>query len=121
MKREEKKKKSVALLIRALRKAGNERKEKLWKDLAERLSKPRRTLACVNIWKINRAAAKAGGKLLLVPGKVLGNGELSGKVEVAALEFSESAARKIRANGSALSVQQLLESKRKAAEIVVVK
>ncbi len=104
-----------------MKKTSNERKERIWRDLAERLSKPRRVLPAVNIAKINLLAVKNKGKLLVVPGKVLGKGELSKKVEVAALEFSASALTKINSNGKAMSLVELLNSKRKASEMVIVK
>jgi len=121
MKKRTVKKKSVALLIRAMKKTGNERKEKIWKDLAARLNKPRRILPSVNIAKIDFAAGKNKGKVLVVPGKVLGKGELYNKAEVAAFEFSESALAKIKGNGNALSLRELLDSKKKASEMVIVK
>ena len=115
------KKKSTKELADALNRASRERKEKVWKDLAKRLSKPSRGLAGVNLEKLQRAAEKNKGKVLVVPGKVLGKGELVLEAEVSAFSFSKEAGRKIRERGKAFSITELLESKKKGSEIVIVK
>jgi large subunit ribosomal protein L18e len=79
-----------------------------WKDLARRLSKPRRSYATVNLSKINRYSKK--GEIILVPGKVLSSGNLEHPVEIAALSFSSEARKKVeRAGGKCLSIEELLE------------
>ena len=51
-----------------------------------------------------------GGKLDLSKFKILGNGELSKKVDVAALNFSAGASKKISdANGQILTIKELLQ------------
>ncbi len=80
----------------------------LWKDIAERLAKPRRLQAEVNVSKIQRYAND--GEYVVVPGKVLGSGEITKKVSVAALSFSETARRKIEAaGGRCLTIHQLMD------------
>jgi len=115
------KKKSTKELVSALKRASRERKEGVWKDLAKRLSKPSRGLAGVNLEKLQKAAEKNKGKILVVPGKVLGKGELLLEAEVSAFGFSREAERKISERGKALTLQELLESKRKGSEIAIVK
>ncbi len=81
---------------------------KVWKDIAERLAKPRRLYAEVNVSKIEKYAKE--NEYVIVPGKVLGGGRISKAVKVAALSFSESAKRKIEeAGGVCMDINKLLE------------
>ena len=81
---------------------------KVWKDIAERLAKPRRLYAEVNVSKIEKYAKE--NEYVIVPGKVLGGGRISKAVKVAALSFSESAKRKIEeAGGVCMDISKLLE------------
>ncbi|MEW6222319.1 MAG: 50S ribosomal protein L18e [Candidatus Hadarchaeota archaeon] len=95
-------------LIRQLRDQGRSQKSKLWIELAERLERPRRSRAEVNLSHLSRHAAE--GNTVLVPGKILAAGTLDGPMTVVAFKFSGPAKRKITAaGGKALTIQQLLE------------
>ncbi len=119
--REIRKKKSTAELLRELRKTGNATKENLWKKLADRLSKPSRKEKNVNIEKIALMAGKNKGKILVVPGKVLGKGDITEAVTVAAFSFSETALAKIAAaKGKTMTLNELIESKTKSKETIIV-
>ncbi len=84
------------------------RKSDFWRRVVEDLKKPTRQRREVNVYKINEYAQD--GETILVPGKVLSVGDLTKKVDVAALNFSADARRKITdAKGKVLSVKQLLE------------
>ena len=83
--------------IQTLRRAGWKNESPLWRLVAKSLEKPSRTWATVNVGHIARVAAQA--QLVVVPGKVLGAGELAQKVDVAAWGFSDSAREKIHAVG----------------------
>ena len=81
---------------------------KFWGRIKEDLQKPTRQRRIVNVYKIEKFARD--GETVVVPGKVLSVGDLTKKVEVAALTFSEEARRKIEeAKGRALSIQELLQ------------
>ncbi len=73
-------------------------KKPLWKRVAKDLGKPRRSRRVVNLKRINRHTKS--GENVIVPGKVLGVGELKHKLTVAAWEFSESALKKIKEAGA---------------------
>jgi len=91
-------------LISSLRKM----KKGVWKRVASDLERPRRIRRLVNLSRINRYTQE--GETALVPGKVLGDGALEKKVNVAAFHFSNSAKEKIKAaGGSAWSIQELAE------------
>ncbi|MFW5903037.1 MAG: 50S ribosomal protein L18e [archaeon] len=72
-----------------------EKKEGIWKDLGEELNKPNRKRAEVNLRKINRETEN--GEIALIPGKVLGYGEIDEdkKIEIASFTYSDKALRKI--------------------------
>ena len=75
--------------------------------MAERIAKPRRLQAEVNVSKIEKYARN--GEWVLVPGKVLGTGMITKSVNVAALAFSDSAKRKIEeAGGRCVSIRDLM-------------
>jgi large subunit ribosomal protein L18e len=80
----------------------------IWRDIAIRISKPRRLRAEVNISKIARYTKE--GDAIVVPGKVLGSGEIKHKVTVGAFSFSKSAEEKIKScGGKCLSLVEIAE------------
>ena len=92
--------------IKLLEKRSRERP--IWGRVAELLSKPTRERPAVNVSKINRYASD--GDIVIVPGKVLGAGNISKKVTVAAFSFSAKAAEKIKAaGGRVLTLREAVE------------
>jgi large subunit ribosomal protein L18e len=61
-------------LINALRRASTKNEAKIWKRVAELISRPARKRAAVNVGKIGRYTN--AGDIVVVPGKVLGSGLL---------------------------------------------
>lgn len=110
-------KKIIAELEKQARKSG----QALWLDLAERIAKPRRQRPVVNVWKIERLAKVLDKKILVVPGKVLGFGELSRPVQVVALEYAPDAKKKILEKGTAMTIREALGKKIKPREMAIVK
>ena len=95
-------------LVRELRAAGKKQRVRLWIDLAERLERPRRARAEVNLSQLSRYSGE--GNTIVVPGKVLAAGKLNHAIFVAAFKFSGAARRKITtAGGKTLTIQQLVE------------
>lgn len=80
-------------LVNDLRKLSSEKKVKIWKRVADDLEMPTRRRREINVGQI--ALVTNEGDVVVVPGKVLGVGEIKHKVKVAAWRFSESARRKI--------------------------
>ncbi len=107
---------NLVKIIELLFKASAENKAKIWKDVAERLARPRRLYSEVNVSKIERYVRD--GETIIVPGKVLGGGNITKAVTVAALSFSESARKKIEsAGGKCLTIPQLIELNPKGSGI----
>ncbi|HJM13294.1 MAG TPA: 50S ribosomal protein L18e [Candidatus Thalassarchaeaceae archaeon] len=80
----------------------------LWRDIAGRLEASRKNWAEPNLSHISRHSEKK--ETILVPGKVLGSGAISGGQTVAAFSFSEGAKTKIEASGGrTLSIRELME------------
>lgn len=119
--KELKKKNSTKKLVKALGEKYKKTNKAIWSDLAERLSKPSKRIKGVNVEKIGRLAKKNKGKILVVPGKVLGTGDLKEKSEVSAFQFSEKAREKINAKGKAIDLWQLMESKKKENQMIIIK
>jgi|SRR3989338_3199675 len=99
-------------LIVGLEKLGRKGKSGIWKTVAKALAKPRRNRASINLWRLNKLARKFPSKTFVIPGKVLGKGEVSEKISIAALEYSKSAKDKIQAaKGSAMMLTDMLTEK----------
>jgi large subunit ribosomal protein L18e len=80
----------------------------LWRDIAGRLEASRKNWAEPNLSHISRHSEKK--ETILVPGKVLGSGTISGGQTVAAFSFSEGAKTKIESSGGrTLSIRELME------------
>jgi large subunit ribosomal protein L18e len=79
----------------------------LWRDVALRLEKSRSNWAEPNLSRLSRHAADED--VILVPGKLLGSGDVEGKHTVAAYSFSTSARAKIEAaGGKVVSIRDLM-------------
>jgi large subunit ribosomal protein L18e len=82
---------------------------KFWKRVFKDLKKSSRQRKEVNIYKIDKYAKE--GETLFIPGKVLSVGNLTKKVDVAAVNFSKEAEKKIKqAEGKVLTIKELIES-----------
>jgi len=106
-------------LIRFLKKQSRENKTDIWRDIAERLAKPKRKRVAVNISRLNRYTQK--NEMVVVPGKVLGAGEIGHPVTVAAFAFSENAKEKIKARrGKCLSFFDLIKKNPKGSKVRII-
>lgn len=98
-------------LIMELRKT----KSNAWKYVSELLGKAKRKAVVVNLWKIEKYAQE--GKIIVVPGKVLGVGELTKKNDIAAFIFSESAKTKL--GKKAITIKEALAKDKTGKNIQV--
>ena len=69
------------------------RKKEKWLEVAGLISRPRRKRINLNLSEVDKHS-KEGDKIL-VPGKVLSQGEIKKKIKVIALNFSEKAKEKL--------------------------
>jgi large subunit ribosomal protein L18e len=89
-------------------------KEPKRKGFAEEIKKfasmPRRKRIKVNIRKLDKLAKE--GDHIIVPGKVLGIGEVSKKFNISAIEFSQSAIEKLKKGGcNIISIDDAFKAK----------
>ena len=97
----------------------NKTKSRLWKDIAERIVRPTRQMKGVPLWRINKHTKE--GDVVVVPGKVLGNGEMDHKVTVAALGYSQKAAEKLKAaKCKTHTIRELAEKNPKGSGIRII-
>src|SRR3989339_1641008 len=92
-------------LIIELKKRSTEQSVSLWKRIALDLEKPSRQRRVVNLSRINRYTDE--NDIIIVPGKVLGSGDLNHKLTISAYQFSEQALEKLEKAGA--NVVSLLE------------
>jgi large subunit ribosomal protein L18e len=105
--------------VRLLRKHSKENEAEIWKSIAELLAKPRRKRIAVNISHLNRYAEK--NEIVVVPGKVLGAGEIDHPITVAAFAFSQKAKEKImKARGKCLSIMELVKKNPKGSKVKII-
>jgi large subunit ribosomal protein L18e len=109
----------LSSLIADLKSAARSSGGAVWGDVAERLQKPRRTHAEVNLGRIERYAQE--DELVVVPGKVLGSGVLQKDVTVAAVDFSGTAEKKIDQVGEAVSLEQAIENNPDGSQVRVIR
>jgi len=103
-------------MISDLRKRSFGNKSKMWKAVAKALNRPRRKRFEVNLNRLEKYA-KAREKIV-VPGIVLGNGEIKKRLEVAALKFSGKAKEKIeKAGGKCLTIEEMFKESPKGKGI----
>lgn len=91
-------------LIREIKAHAGRENSGFWKRIAKELEKPTRSMRRVNISKINQYSKT--GETVVVPGVVLGSGELDHDVTVVAFKFSDGATSKVK---NKMSIKELLE------------
>ncbi|MEE9237415.1 MAG: 50S ribosomal protein L18e [Thermoplasmata archaeon] len=97
----------LVALIGDLKQAARENDAPIWRDLAKRLSRASSRWAEVNLSRLERYSAK--GDILVVPGKLLGSGQISKPIKVAAFRTSKTAREKVEAaGGEVLEFRQLM-------------
>jgi len=109
----------LSSLIADLKSAARSSGGAVWGDVAERLEKPRRTHAEVNLGTIERYAQE--NETVVVPGKVLGSGVLQKDVTVAAVDFSGTAEKKIDQVGEAVQLEQAIEDNPEGSHVRVIR
>ena len=83
-------------------------KRRIWKKVSRKIAGPRNNRIEANLYRINKKTNK--DDIIVVPGKVLGIGDLNHKITIACLECSIPAQEKIQKSGSTLlSIEDLLE------------
>jgi len=96
--------KILVSLIQDLKEYAGKENSAFWKRIVKDLEKPSRNRRKVNLNKINENTND--GETVIVPGKILGIGNLDHTVTVVALNFSESASEKLK---DKMTIRELFE------------
>jgi len=108
-----------AELIRNLYKKGIEENMPVWKAVAKALNRPRRKQHEVNLYRIEKHAEP--DEIVVVPGVVLGGGEITKNITIVADRFSKSAREKIKnAGGKCMSIWEFAESYKGKGKIRII-
>ena len=96
------------------------KKNDKWLEVAGLLSRPRRLKIEKNLDEIDKESKE--GDTIVVAGKVLGNGEVSKKIRIAALSFSQEAQKKLKEKKcEIISLIKEIETNKKAEGIKILK
>jgi large subunit ribosomal protein L18e len=91
-----------------LRLAFKKSKAPIWRAIERELAGPRANRREINVGTLEEISKS--GEILVIPGKVLGTGNLTQKLTVCAFSISESAARKvISAGGKVINFEELIK------------
>ncbi len=111
---------NLTRLIGELQSASRAEDAQIWRDIAARLEKPLSLWAEVNLGEIARFAKPK--ETIIVPGKLLGGGDIDKALVVASFKCSASARRKLEAaGGRAITISQLLKENPKGSGVVVMR
>ena len=106
-------------LIQELKRISWRNNSPIWRDIAKRLERPSKNWAEVNLSRISRYVKK--GETIVVPGKVLGAGDIDFSVTVAAYRFSGQASQKIaKADGKCLDILGLATANPKGKGVRII-
>ncbi len=96
------------------------KKNDKWLEVAGLLSKPRSKLMQVNLDRIEKESKE--GDTLLIPGKVLGEGEISKKIRIVALGFSKRAREKLKGKKCEIvKIKEEIEKNNKFQGVKIIK
>ena len=91
----------------------------LWRRIADDLEMSTRSRREVNLFRIARHTKE--NETIIVPGKVLGTGDLHHKVNIAAFNFSRGAVEKIeKAKGTCMSISEIIQKNPKGQNIRII-
>jgi len=99
---------SINNTIWTLRHALKKDKAKIWKAVIKDLSKSRSNRTEINLSRLSRVTND--NDVIIVPGKILGSGDITHKLTIWCFSISETAARKItNAGGKLIAIDKLIE------------
>ena len=105
--------------IDELKAASRENDAPIWKSIAKKLEGPSRNWPVVNISKIEYNASK--NSKVVIPGKIMGSGNLSKKVTVSAYSFTKSAIQKIEnAGGKCMIYNEFIKKNPTGKDVMVI-
>ncbi|MBU2522856.1 MAG: 50S ribosomal protein L18e [Nanoarchaeota archaeon] len=101
----------LKLLVDALKKSN------FWMDVAYWLTRPTREMPEVNLEKLSKETKE--GEIVVVPGKVLANGEMKHKITLAAFMISNNAKEKMKGS-KIVTIKELMESNKDGRGVKII-
>lgn len=99
----------VIQMAKELKVASKKNKAPIWLKLAEMALKPSRTKRVVNLGQIDRHVSD--NDIVIVPGKVLGTGNISHKITLCSFSISTTGAKKVlQSGGKIIGVSQMIKN-----------
>ncbi|MCK4647360.1 50S ribosomal protein L18e [Candidatus Pacearchaeota archaeon] len=96
------------------------KKNENWLEVASMLAGPRRNRININLEEIDKESKE--GETIVIPGKVLSQGEVSKKIKIVSLNFSEKAKEKLlNAGVELLNILEEIKKNPQAKNIKVLK
>jgi large subunit ribosomal protein L18e len=106
-------------LIEELKAVARKEDARIWQVVARELGRSRKNRREINIWRINKKTKK--GETVVVAGKVLSDGDLDHKLEIAAFKFTDNAREKIeKAGGKSMSIPELVKKNPKGSNVRII-
>jgi large subunit ribosomal protein L18e len=106
--------------VRFLKTKARQDKSRIWETAAEQLSRPKGRRAVLDLNHISRSSS--ANSVVLVPGKVLGDGALKHPVVVGAFHFSQTAKAKIEeAGGKCVTIMDLVSKYPKGSKVQILR
>ncbi len=99
----------VVQMVKELKVASKKNKAPIWSKLAEMALKPARTKRVLNLGQIDKFVSD--NDTVIVPGKVLGTGNISHKITLCSFSISTSGAKKVaQSGGKIVNFTQLIKN-----------
>ena len=106
-------------LIEELKVSAGKENARIWDVVAKELSGSRKNRREVNLWSVNKNTQE--GDVIIIPGKLLGKGNLDHKIDIAAFKFSVNAREKIKnAGGNAMLISELIKKNPKGSNVKII-
>lgn len=106
-------------LVAELKKASSINEANIWKRVANDLDKSTRNKRIVNLNKISQFCKD--GEVIIVPGKILGSGDIDKKLTIAAYQLSDQAYQKIKdAKGTVVDIMDLVKKNPKGSGVRII-
>ncbi len=98
----------VIQMVKELKQASTKNDAPIWLKLAKLAMKTSSSKRVVNLTRINDVTKE--GEVIVVPGKILGTGNVSHKITLSSFSISNSAAKKItESGGNIISFKEMIE------------
>jgi large subunit ribosomal protein L18e len=109
----------VIQMVRELKGASKKNNAPIWSRLAELALKPSSARRIINIGQIDKFVKD--NDVIVVPGKVLGTGNISHKITLCSFSMSTTGAKKVlQSGGKILSFSELIKSHPTGKGVVII-